>query len=258
MGSKTTSSPLSASRKTTKWRERRSESAKPASLSRNAARPTAVAANGCGERLTRFSPKALRSILPTSNTVQRLREYLTVLRAIRDDRTVDFHGSQLTAVDPSVLPVALAGRHRFRSTSPQWGPARCRSPASWPTAPCRPTRAPHHRRVYRTDDHAGGRRRRAVVTASSRWALSRSLAMSTRRVLPPPPVWRNTTQFVVPEGVCTRRCVVGGRPRRHRACGNGDPPAEEPPRCRGDRPGASALADRACELRRLYEVAAAF
>src|ERR1700682_3665412 len=42
--------------------------------------------------------------LTTSNTVQRLREYLTVLRAIRDDHTVDFHGSQLTAVDPSVLP----------------------------------------------------------------------------------------------------------------------------------------------------------
>jgi F420-dependent oxidoreductase-like protein len=47
--------------------------------------------------------------ISTSSTVERLREYLTVLLAIRDDRTVDFHGSHLTAVDPSVLPVALAG-----------------------------------------------------------------------------------------------------------------------------------------------------
>jgi F420-dependent oxidoreductase-like protein len=51
--------------------------------------------------------------LTTGNTVQRLREYLTVLRAIRDDRTVNFHGSQITAVDPSVLPVAMAGATPF-------------------------------------------------------------------------------------------------------------------------------------------------
>jgi F420-dependent oxidoreductase-like protein len=51
--------------------------------------------------------------LTTNNTVRRLREYLTVLRAIRDDRTVDFHGSLLTAVDPSVLPVALGGAAPF-------------------------------------------------------------------------------------------------------------------------------------------------
>jgi hypothetical protein len=51
--------------------------------------------------------------ITTSNTVQRLREYLMVLRAIRDERTVDFHGSQITAVDPSVLPVALAGATPF-------------------------------------------------------------------------------------------------------------------------------------------------
>lgn len=50
---------------------------------------------------------------PANPTVQRLREYLTVLRAIRDDRTADFHGSQLTAVDPSVLPVALAEATSF-------------------------------------------------------------------------------------------------------------------------------------------------
>jgi F420-dependent oxidoreductase-like protein len=51
--------------------------------------------------------------LSTNGTIQRLREYLTILRAIRDERTVDFHGTHLTAVDPSVLPVALAGATPF-------------------------------------------------------------------------------------------------------------------------------------------------
>jgi F420-dependent oxidoreductase-like protein len=51
--------------------------------------------------------------ISVTNTVQRLRDYLTVLRTIRDDRTVNFHGSQLTAVDPSVLPVAMAGATPF-------------------------------------------------------------------------------------------------------------------------------------------------
>jgi F420-dependent oxidoreductase-like protein len=51
--------------------------------------------------------------IPATHTVQRLREYLTVLRAINDERTVDFHGSQITAVDPSVMPVALAGSTPF-------------------------------------------------------------------------------------------------------------------------------------------------
>jgi F420-dependent oxidoreductase-like protein len=51
--------------------------------------------------------------LSAANTVQRLREYLTVLRAIIDDRTVDFRGSQITAVDPPVMPVALAGAAPF-------------------------------------------------------------------------------------------------------------------------------------------------
>jgi F420-dependent oxidoreductase-like protein len=50
---------------------------------------------------------------PATNTVQRLREYLTVLRAIIDDRTVTFRGSQITAVDPLVMPVALAGTPPF-------------------------------------------------------------------------------------------------------------------------------------------------
>jgi F420-dependent oxidoreductase-like protein len=51
--------------------------------------------------------------ISATHTVQRLREYLTVLRAINEDRTVDFHGSQITAVDPGVLPVALAGATPF-------------------------------------------------------------------------------------------------------------------------------------------------
>lgn len=43
----------------------------------------------------------------TDHVGQRLREYLTVLRAIRDEGTVNFHGNHLTAVDPHVMPVAL-------------------------------------------------------------------------------------------------------------------------------------------------------
>ncbi len=51
--------------------------------------------------------------LSTARPVARLREYLTVLRSIRDERTVDFHGAELTAVDPKVLPVALTGAAPF-------------------------------------------------------------------------------------------------------------------------------------------------
>ena len=46
MGSKTTPAPASASRKTPKFREKRSVSAKPDSLSRKTASPIAVAAKG--------------------------------------------------------------------------------------------------------------------------------------------------------------------------------------------------------------------
>ncbi|MEN4479914.1 TIGR03564 family F420-dependent LLM class oxidoreductase [Mycolicibacterium cosmeticum] len=45
--------------------------------------------------------------IATDHAAQRLREYLTVLRAIRDTGTVDFHGAHVTAVDPHVMPVAL-------------------------------------------------------------------------------------------------------------------------------------------------------
>ena len=45
--------------------------------------------------------------LPTSHAAQRLREYLTVLRAVRDTGTVEFRGDHITAVDPQVMPVAL-------------------------------------------------------------------------------------------------------------------------------------------------------
>jgi F420-dependent oxidoreductase-like protein len=60
--------------------------------------------------------------ISVTNTVQRLRDYLTVLRAIRDDRTVNFHGSQLTAVEPSVLPVAMAGATAFPPYVAAMGP----------------------------------------------------------------------------------------------------------------------------------------
>ncbi|HKV18812.1 MAG TPA: TIGR03564 family F420-dependent LLM class oxidoreductase [Mycobacterium sp.] len=43
----------------------------------------------------------------TDHVAQRLREYLTVLRAIRNEGTVEFRGRYITAVDPQVMPVAL-------------------------------------------------------------------------------------------------------------------------------------------------------
>lgn len=60
--------------------------------------------------------------LPWRHTVARLREYLTILGAIRDDKTVNFHGEYLTAVDPTVLPVALAGATRFPILVAAMGP----------------------------------------------------------------------------------------------------------------------------------------
>jgi F420-dependent oxidoreductase-like protein len=45
--------------------------------------------------------------ISTNHAAQRLREYLTVLRAVRDTGTVDFRGQHITAVDPQVMPVAL-------------------------------------------------------------------------------------------------------------------------------------------------------
>jgi alkanesulfonate monooxygenase SsuD/methylene tetrahydromethanopterin reductase-like flavin-dependent oxidoreductase (luciferase family) len=113
--------------------------------------------------------------LTTSNTVQRLREYLTVLRAIRDDRTVDFHGSQLTAVDPSVLPVALAGATPFPLYVAAMG----------------------LRALQVTGELADG-----TLPARAGPRTSKGLSHRRSRVPPPPPVWRCTTQFR-----CTRRCL---------------------------------------------------
>jgi F420-dependent oxidoreductase-like protein len=45
--------------------------------------------------------------VPTDGVALRLREFLTVLRAIRDEGTVEFRGRYVTAVDPQVMPVAL-------------------------------------------------------------------------------------------------------------------------------------------------------
>ncbi len=51
--------------------------------------------------------------ISATNTIQRLREFLTVLRAINDDRTVDFRGSQYTAVETPFMPVALTSTTPF-------------------------------------------------------------------------------------------------------------------------------------------------
>ncbi len=51
--------------------------------------------------------------ISATSTIERLREFLTVLRAINDDRTVDFRGLQYTAVETPYMPVALAGTAPF-------------------------------------------------------------------------------------------------------------------------------------------------
>jgi F420-dependent oxidoreductase-like protein len=51
--------------------------------------------------------------ISAANTVQRLREHLVVLRSIQQNSTVEFHGEELTAVEPGVMPVALAGSTPF-------------------------------------------------------------------------------------------------------------------------------------------------
>ena len=135
--------------------------------------------------------------LTTRETVQRLREYLTVLRAIRDDRTVNFRGAQLTVVDPLVLPVALAGATPFRLYVAAMGPARCRSPANWPTAQYPPTR------VRAPSGNSSRQRSRGrlptpdgPLRGSSRWSVSRSPMMSTPRVTPRLPPWPCMTYLI--------------------------------------------------------------
>ncbi len=51
--------------------------------------------------------------ISATSTIERLREFLTVLRAINDDRTVNFRGLQYTAVETPYMPVALAGTAPF-------------------------------------------------------------------------------------------------------------------------------------------------
>jgi F420-dependent oxidoreductase-like protein len=61
---------------------------------------------GLGLGAPSIEPKAFG--ISAANTVQRLREHLLVLRSIQQNGTVDFHGEELTAVDPGVMPVSLA------------------------------------------------------------------------------------------------------------------------------------------------------
>ncbi|CAN5362223.1 LLM class F420-dependent oxidoreductase [soil metagenome] len=51
--------------------------------------------------------------ISATGTIARLREFLTVLRALNDDRTVEFRGGQYTAVETPFMPVALAGTTPF-------------------------------------------------------------------------------------------------------------------------------------------------
>ncbi|MGY4712057.1 TIGR03564 family F420-dependent LLM class oxidoreductase [Mycolicibacterium sp. CBM1] len=60
--------------------------------------------------------------LSWTHTVARLREYLGILDTIRTGRRLDHHGAHLTAVDPDVLPVALAGSAPFPILVAAMGP----------------------------------------------------------------------------------------------------------------------------------------
>jgi len=134
--------------------------------------------------------------LTTRETVQRLREYLTVLRAIRDDRTVNFRGAQLTVVDPSVLPVALAGATPFPLYVAAMGPRALQVtgeladgtiPANAGPRTIGEFIAPTITRLPTPDGPLRG---------SSRWSVSRSPMMSTPRVTPRLPPWPCMTYLI--------------------------------------------------------------
>jgi alkanesulfonate monooxygenase SsuD/methylene tetrahydromethanopterin reductase-like flavin-dependent oxidoreductase (luciferase family) len=116
--------------------------------------------------------------LKSSNTVQRLREYLMVLRAIRDDRTVSFRGSQLTAMDPSVLPVALAGATPFPLYVAAMGPRALQVTGGTIPANAGPA-------LSRNSSRRRSRVLRPApdgpLRASSRWSVSQSPTTSTAR-----------------------------------------------------------------------------
>jgi alkanesulfonate monooxygenase SsuD/methylene tetrahydromethanopterin reductase-like flavin-dependent oxidoreductase (luciferase family) len=128
--------------------------------------------------------------ISASHTVQRLSDYLTVLRAINEERTVDFHGSQITAVDPSVMPVALAGSTPFPIYVAAMGPralevtgelADGTLPANaGPRTSKGSSRRPSQRRQRMPAGHAH---------ASSRWSTWGSQTTSTPPG-PPPKAWR--------------------------------------------------------------------
>ena len=89
------------------------------------------------------------------NTVQRLREHLTVLRSVFAEGAVDFHGDEFTA-SPG-WPVAVPGGAPLPVYVAAMGPKalqRHRRTRRRHTAlPCR---AEDHRGVHRTDDREGG------------------------------------------------------------------------------------------------------
>lgn len=71
----------------------------------------------------------------TARPVARLRQYLTVLRAVIDERTVDFRGEQLTAVDRGLMAVALTGATSFplyvAAMGPPAPPGQARKSLRW-------------------------------------------------------------------------------------------------------------------------------
>jgi len=197
--------------------------------------------------------------LTTRETVQRLREYLTVLRAIRDDRTVNFRGAQLTVVDPSVLPVALAGATPFPLYVAAMGPR-----ALQVTGELADGTIPANAGPRTIGEFIAPTITRAAADAGR--PTPRIIAMVSVAVTDDVDAARDTAtatmalydllNSVLPEGVCTRRGVFG---RRTRVIGS----AESVTRSLNAYLDAGAtdvallpLQTGPAELQRVYEVAA--
>ena len=142
--------------------------------------------------------------LTTRDTVQRLREYLTVLRAIRDERPVNFHSSQLAADGLVGGAMALARATPFplyvaaiepRALQVAGELADGNLPAYTGPRTIEGFIAPT---IAQAAADAGGH-----VRASSRWSVSLSPTMSTRRVR----ATATSLALYDCDPVLTRRCL---------------------------------------------------
>jgi F420-dependent oxidoreductase-like protein len=196
--------------------------------------------------------------LSTASTVQRLREYLTVLRAIRDDRTVNFHGSQVTAVDPAVMPVALASATPYPLYVAAMGPRALRVAGELADGTLPASTGPRTIEGFIAPTIAQaasdvGRPCPCIIAIVS-VAVTDDVDAACAAAAESLALYDSIPSY---QKVYARGGVLGGRARRDRQRGNGDPPAEDIDA------GATELAllplqTEPADLHRLWEVAAAF